>query len=169
MIVNQRYITQAKLGEGGMGMVYRAVDRLNGNRPIALKQLRTNAMSDDVDTQQPENRLLVMAREFRMIASLRHPNVISVLDYGFDKQGEPFFTMDLLENPRTIIEATDDTSLQEKVAYFLQFLEGLVYLHRRGIIHRDLKPDNVLVDEHKVVKILDFGMAQSGFLKTLSA
>lgn len=168
MIVTPRYITQDKLGEGGMGIVYRAVDRLNGNRPVALKQLRGDAIRADLDTEQSKNRFLLMSREFKLLASLRHPNVISVLDYSMDRQGEPFFTMDLLENPRTILQATDDASLEEKVTYLLQLLEGLSYLHRRGIIHRDLKADNVLVNQDGVLKILDFGIAQAGFLRTMS-
>ncbi len=168
MIATPRYITQDKLGEGGMGIVYRALDRLNGNRAVALKQLRSDAIRADLDTEQTTNRLLLMSREFRMLASLRHPNVISVLDYAVDKQGEPFFTMDLLENPRTILQATDDASLEEKISYLLQLLEGLSYLHRRGIVHRDLKADNVLVNQDGVLKILDFGIAQAGFLRTMS-
>ena len=168
MIVNHRYITKHKLGEGGMGIVYYAVDRLNGQRAIALKQLRTAPQHDDTETESVEDRLLVMSREFRTLAGLRHPHVISVLDYGFDKQGEPFFTMDLLENPRTILEATKNASVEEKVNYLLQLLEGLTYLHRRGIIHRDLKPDNVLISEDNTVKILDFGLAQGGLLGTMS-
>jgi len=168
MIVNHRYITKHKLGEGGMGIVYYAVDRLNGQRAIALKQLRTVPQHDDPETESVEDRLLVMSREFRTLAGLRHPHVISVLDYGFDKLGEPFFTMDLLENPRTILEATKNASVEEKVNYLLQLLEGLTYLHRRGIIHRDLKPDNVLISEDNTVKILDFGLAQGGLLGTMS-
>ncbi len=169
MIVNHRYIIQTELGKGGMGVVYRAADRLNGNRAIALKQLNTATIRSDVDTEQAENRLLVMSREFRTLAGLRHPNVISVLDYGFDQHGEPFFTMDLLEEPLTIVEATEHSSLEEKINYLVQLLEGLIYLHRRGIIHCDLKPDNVLMTPDNVVKILDFGMAQAGFLRTVSA
>lgn len=162
MIVNQRYVIQKQLGEGGMGVVYSATDRLNGNRPIALKQLRTVQSRSDADTEENENRLFMIAHEFRALASLRHPNVISVLDYGFDKDGEPFFTMDLLDNPKTILEATEASTLEEKVNYLRQLLEGLAYLHRRGIIHRDLKPDNVLINQDNIVKILDFGLAQGG-------
>lgn len=168
MIVNHRYIMQRKLGEGGMGIVHAALDRLNGKRAVALKQLRTNPQRSDSLTETTEERLREMSREFRTLAGLRHPHVISVLDYGFDRQGEPFFTMDLLAEPRTILEATKDSSLEEKVNYLLQLLEGLTYLHRRGIIHRDLKPDNVLIDQNHTVKILDFGLAQGGLLGTMS-
>jgi eukaryotic-like serine/threonine-protein kinase len=169
MIMTQRYAIQDKLGEGGMGVVYQATDRLNRNRAIALKQLHTNVLRADADTEQIESRLLVMAREFRLLASLRHPNVISVLDYGFDQNGEPFFTMDLLHKPRTIVDATENASFSERVQYFLQLLDGLTYLHRRGIVHRDLKPDNVLIGEDNIVKILDFGMAQGGYSRSISS
>lgn len=166
---SQRYIIQNKLGEGGMGTVYRAIDRLNGNRVIALKQLNAYVSRDDLDTEKPENRLLVMSREFFVLAGLRHPNIIRVLEYGFDEANEPFFTMDLLENPRSVVEVSENASFEERVNYFLQLTEGLSYLHRRGIVHRDLKPDNILVGEEGVVKILDFGLAMGDLLRSMQS
>src|SRR5262249_54528365 len=91
-----------KLGEGGMGMVYRALDRLDGSR-VALKRVTTPkehlqfASKGDSDDFR-----LALAQEFRFLASLRHPNIISVLDYGFDAERQPYFTMEFLENARSI-------------------------------------------------------------------
>jgi tetratricopeptide (TPR) repeat protein len=168
--MNRRYVMYEELGRGGMGVVYRASDRLNSGRWIALKQLHGSLKIGDLDTSQVDARRLVMSREFRILAALRHPNVISVLDYGFSNQeGEPFFTMDLLESPRTILEASEDMDYEQKLELIVQLLEGLAYLHRRGIIHRDLKPDNVLVTTDKTLKILDFGLAQGNVQSSISS
>ncbi len=145
---------------GAMGAVYRAYDRLSGQY-VALK--RVLAQSDSLqfasrhaDTMNPS---LALAHEFRTLASLRHPNIISVQDYGFDNQGQPYFTMTLLEDPQTVVEAGYGLPLQQQIDLLVQILQALAYVHRRGLLHRDLKPSNVLVrDGHAYV--LDFGLAK---------
>ncbi len=101
---------------------------------------------------------LTLAREFRLLSSLRHPNIISVLDYGFDDQLEPYFTMELLERADTIMSAGKALPIEGKLDLIAQTLQALAYLHRRGIIHRDLKPGNVMVEGGRV-KVLDFGVS----------
>ncbi len=162
----QRYFKYEELGHGSMGVVYRASDRLEHGRWVALKQLYTDGGRMDIDTTQIDNRRLVMSQEFRILASLRHPHIISVLDYGFSgENGEPYFTMDLLENPENIVQATEDSTFEEKIHYFVQCLEGLAYLHKHRVVHRDLKPDNILLQDGKV-KILDFGLAYGDLFKS---
>src|SRR6185437_10216146 len=118
---------------------------------------------------------LFFAQEFRALASVRHPNIINVLDYGFDAEGRPYYTMELLEGAHTILRAGRDLPIERKVLLVEQLLQALTYLHRRGMIHRDLKPANVLVIEAGAghdgaasgpkpqreprVKVLDFGLA----------
>ena len=151
--VGGRYQLLERLGAGGMGVVYRALDRLTGTH-VALKRVIVGGNEPgDVDTR------LALAQEFQTLASLRHPHIISVLDYGFNAVGQPFFTMDLLRNPHTITAAALDQPLSRKIEYLVQTLQALAYLHRRGILHRDLKPGNVLVADGQV-RVLDFGLSQ---------
>ncbi len=145
-IVGIRYLLLSSLGAGSMGTVYRALDRLTG-RIVALKKVSTS----------PDSHL-ALANEFRSLASLRHPNIVTVLDYGFDAENQPYFVMELLENARTIREAARDQPLATQVGLLTQILQALAYLHRRGIVHRDLKPGNILVADGQV-KLLDFGLA----------
>jgi tetratricopeptide (TPR) repeat protein/tRNA A-37 threonylcarbamoyl transferase component Bud32 len=156
--IGRRYVLQEKLGQGGMGAVYRAYDRLTGQQ-VALKHvtlekenLRFASRATSIDVE------VALAQEFKTLASLRHPHIISVLDYGFDENLQPYFTMELLENAQDIIEAGSSLSQDEQVMLLVQALQALAYLHRHGIVHRDLKPDNVLVINGQV-KVLDFGLA----------
>jgi tetratricopeptide (TPR) repeat protein len=159
-----RYEILEKIGQGGMGIVYRVSDRLTDSI-LALKQVTTatynldfsRTMADDEDTSKYSK--IALANEFKILSSLRHPNIISVLDYGFDEDQLPFFTMDLLGNPREITDAAVNQPLAAKLHLLLQFLQALAYLHQHGIIHRDLKPSNVLVTADSTVKVLDFGLA----------
>ncbi len=156
LVLGGRYELYEKLGAGGMGAVYRAFDRLTGET-LALKRvhLPDSAAAALFDTK-PDLRL-ILAREFGTLASLRHPNVISVSDYGFDDQRQPYFTLALVEQAQTSRD-----SVRGRVRLLVQMLQALAYLHRRGITHRDLKPSNVLVDQTGVVKVLDFGLAAVG-------
>lgn len=158
-LIGRRYRLLNKLGHGGMGELYRALDRLTG-RTLALK--RVTHERDEADptpsAETLEIRRVALAQEFRLLASLRHPHIITVLDYGFDTAGFPFFTMELQEGARTIVEAGMDQPLAVQVNMLVQLLQALAYLHRRGIIHRDLKPSNVLVADDQV-KVLDFGVS----------
>ena len=160
-----RYIMRDKLGEGGMGAVYRAVDRLTGQE-IAYKRVitRTDAgeatQVEDLGSDSGNMGLrFALAREFELLASVQHPHVIRVLDYGFDREKNSFFTMSLLDNPRTILQAADGQPLPHKAQLLIQLLQALAYLHRRGIVHCDLKPDNVLVTDDGVLRVVDFGLA----------
>jgi serine/threonine protein kinase len=125
---------------------------------VALPITGVNSPSAPTDAVLAEMLRLTLAREFRLLSSLRHPNIISVLDYGFDDELRPYFTMELLEGAESILTAGRGRPLAVQVDLVAQMLQALAYLHRRGVIHRDLKPGNVMVVDGRV-KVLDFGVS----------
>lgn len=141
-LIANRYVVLEQLGAGTMGIVYLVYDRLGGQK-LALKQV---LMSDS------EQRLAI-TREFRTLSTLRHPNIVSVIDYG-SHESQPYFTLEYLPNAFTF-----DQAPYPKIEMFIQMLQALDYLHHRGILHLDLKPSNILVTPEGVVKLLDFGLA----------
>ena len=155
-ILDQSYLLGEPLGEGGMGSVFRAQRRTDG-RNVALK-LVANPSGAKAWAREP---WLAIAREFEILSSLHHPNVVRVLDYGFDERLGPYFTMEQLPSARDVLEAGRSAPLAEKIELLTQLLRALKYVHRRGIIHRDIKPSNVLV-VGDTLKLLDFGVATSG-------
>lgn len=157
-ILNRRYVLQGVIGQGGMGIVFQAYDRLN-QRTVALKRVdvTSNIVSDE-SAGTVEQHHLVLANEFKLSATLRHPNIVEVFDYGFDDKRIPFFTMELLPSNQTITDAGAKFSTTQRLELFAQLAQAISYLHRRGIIHRDIKPANVIVVENQV-KVLDFGLS----------
>lgn len=158
-----RYILNNTLGQGGMGIVYDAFDRLTGQK-VALKQVLAPIDAIAITpTDSDESEQVALTREFQTLASLRHPNIINVMDYGFHKQElsnrlYPFFTMTLLRGAHDILLTSQEFANEAKLYLIIQVLQALEYLHKRGIIHHDLKPSNILVHNEQV-KLLDFGLA----------
>ncbi len=160
--IAQRYQLLNQLGAGGMGVVYRALDRLSG-QVVALKQVTVDSgqllfASRNDKGEDSQTVRLALAHEFKTLASLRHPNIVSVIDYGFDSQHQPYFTMTLLENAQTILQAGRGQPVEVQYSLLMQLLQALLYLHRRGILHRDLKPGNVVAVNGEV-RVLDFGLS----------
>jgi hypothetical protein len=161
--IGRRYRLLQHLGDGGFGTVYLAKDRLG--ELVALKRLRAHrhgtAVQGSRDGETPPMRggrsRLELAHEFEVLASLRHPHIISVLDYGFDA-GQPYLVMEFLRRARTLTRAGAEQPRAIQVDMLVQMLQALLYLHRHGILHRDLKPANILVVDGQV-KLLDFGLA----------
>lgn len=150
--LGNRYQLRDPLGSGGMGTVYRAHDQLTGHTVALKRVLRTPLLMADHELR------LALTREFQALASLRHPHIIAVQDYGFDARQQPYFIMELLSAARPLTEAASFWGETGKIDLLLQLLQALVYIHRRGIIHRDLKPGNVLL-HGQTVKLVDFGLA----------
>jgi serine/threonine-protein kinase len=138
------YRIESKLGEGGMGAVYRATDtRLN--RDVAIKVLPDSFAAD-------AGRMARFRREARVLASLNHPNIAAIYDI---EQGA--IVMELVEGA----DLKGPISVDTAMAYARQMAAGLEAAHERGIIHRDLKPANIKVTPDGVVKLLDFGLAKA--------
>lgn len=160
-LVNNRYILHELIGKGGMGLVYQATDRLT-RETVALKQVQvlTNElafMSHD-DFLSEHSLRVALAQEFHILSSLRHPHIISVLDYGFTVEQKPFYTMTYLPQAQTVLEMGHNLNITGKVDLIRQTLLALSYLHRHGIIHRDIKPSNVLVNG-QTAQLMDFGLS----------
>ena len=147
-----RYEIRAKVGEGGMGEVYRARDE-KLNRDVAIKILPV-AFSQD-----PE-RLLRFEQEAQAVGALNHPNILSVYDVN-THDGAPYVVSELLEGESLRDRMTGAALPQRKaIEYALQIANGLAAAHEKGIVHRDLKPDNLFITKDDRVKILDFGLAK---------
>ena len=139
----------SKLGEGGMGVVYRATDT-KLNRDVALKVLPDSFAADP-------DRLTRFTREAQVLASLNHPNIAAI--YGVE---EGALVLELVDGP-TLAEriAAGPIPVDEALPIARQIAEALEYAHEKGIIHRDLKPANVKITPEGRVKVLDFGLAKA--------
>jgi tetratricopeptide (TPR) repeat protein len=164
--VGRRYRVIELIGQGGMGRVVRAVDRLTGCE-VALKSV-LHGMADPGAAPDPasggrraaRHALAALVQEFRVLATLRHPNVIAVLDYGFDADRTPYFTMEIVEGARPLLPFARGLPPAAQMDLLVQLLRALRYLHRRGVLHRDLKPSNVLCTAEGALKVVDFGLAE---------
>src|ERR1035437_8171940 len=145
------YEIQAKLGAGGMGTVYQALDtRLN--RAVALKVLSP----DRFDGTAGRGRLI---REAQAASALNHPNIVTVYEVGHDA-GVDFIAMERVEGRTLGSLTTRRLPLRETLPVAIQIADALPAAHTAGIVHRDLKPGNIMVTERGLVKILDFGIAK---------
>ena len=146
------YQITEKLGEGGMGVVYKARDtRLE--RYVAIKVLPPAKVSDP-------GRKARFRSEAKAASALNHPNIVTIYDIG-QADGVDFIAMECVAG-KTLDALTPAKGLQlsHALKYAVQMADALTRAHGAGIIHRDLKPSNVMVDEHGLVKVLDFGLAK---------
>ncbi len=139
------YRIASKLGEGGMGAVYRATDT-KLNRDVAIKVLPPAFAEDSARMQRFE-------REAQVLASLNHPNIAAI--YGIEAGA---IVMELVEGE----DLRGPVPLKLALDYARQIAAGLEAAHEKGIVHRDLKPANLKVTPDGVVKLLDFGLAKAG-------
>src|SRR3989454_3188408 len=151
-----QYSVISKIGEGGMGEVYRARDTKLG-RDVAIKVLPA-AFSADAE------RLRRFEQEAQAAGALNHPNILVIFHIG-THEGAPYIVSELLEGEtlreRLGAHASGVPLPQRKtIDYALQIAKGLAAAHEKGIVHRDIKPDNIFITDDGRVKILDFGLAK---------
>src|SRR5580704_4283317 len=156
-VVDNRYRVVARLGSGGMGVVYR-VEHLHLGKTAAMKVLAPDGAA------QPE-----MVRRFRneaqAVSKLDHPNIVQTFDFG-QCDGALYLVMEYIngEDLSALIRREGPWSFARAARLFVQVCDGLVEAHEAGIVHRDLKPENLMVvkrrDGSEHVKILDFGLAK---------
>jgi serine/threonine protein kinase len=141
-----------RLGAGGMGEVYRALDSRLG-RKVALKVLPTNLLSN-------REGLARFAIEARSASALNHPNIVTIFEIG-QADSSPYLAMELIDGwtMRHLIEA-GPLPVKKTLDLAMQIAAGLAKAHQAGIVHRDLKPENIMVTQDGFVKILDFGLAK---------
>ncbi len=156
-LIMGRYRLDRRLERGGMGAIFEASD-LHLRRRVAVKVLHGALLGDEVTRR--------FEAEARLTASLHHPNVVTVYDYGTTGTGNSFLVMELLDGFTLLAAIRDEGALPPaRLAGWLdQVCEGVEAAHRAGIIHRDLKPANIFVTRidgrEGAVKILDFGVAK---------
>ncbi len=154
--LKDRYCVEAQIGQGGMGLVYRAYDEQTG-QPVAIKILSPRPGLYDQERR--------FRREFRALSGLNHPHVVSVYDHGQVKD-RPFFVMEYVGGGdlRGLIESHGGRLGHDVLLPLaIQLCQALSYIHAQGVVHRDLKPENVLLATTQVpyhLKLTDFGLAQ---------
>ena len=150
---DDRYEILEQVGAGGMGVVYRALDRRLG-REVALKKLAPAVVENPAIVE-------LFLREARAAAALNHPNIVTLFDAD-GEDGEFFITMELLAgNPLSrLLRRYGRLGIRDTILMGRQIVAGLAYAHERRIVHRDIKPANLFYTTDRMVKIMDFGLAK---------
>jgi len=156
-MLGQRYRLEQRLGQGGMGKVYRATD-VSLNRAVAVKLIRDEFFAG----QQAVERF---RQESQVTGSFAHPNVVTVHDFGVDTNQRVFLVMELLEGATLREELRGKRRLtpERTLEVFEGVCAGIGAAHARGLVHRDLKPENIFLSRanmREIVKITDFGIAK---------
>jgi eukaryotic-like serine/threonine-protein kinase len=144
-----RYELIEKIGQGGMGAVYRAHDR-ELDRAVAIKVL----------CAAPDQTKARMEREARITARLEHPSIVPVHDSGVLPDGRFFYAMKLVRGQRLDLPEAIPVALAERLQLFQRICEAVAFAHAHGVIHRDLKPQNIMRGAFGEVLVLDWGLAQ---------
>jgi serine/threonine-protein kinase len=153
-LIADRYELEEVVGTGGMSSVYRAHDRLL-ERDVALKVLHDQFGEDGEHVER-------FRHEARAVASLSHPNIVTVIDRG-EQDGRQFIVFEYVagENLKGLIEREAPLSENEALGLGVQIAHALAFAHEHGLVHRDVKPQNVLLPEGGEAKVTDFGIARS--------
>ncbi|MFH1708999.1 MAG: protein kinase [Planctomycetota bacterium] len=144
--INNRYLIEKKLGEGGMGAVFRVRDTQMGNRLMALKIMKKIGFGRDEAGYHA-----LFKREFEVLAGLNHPHVARSFDYGPILDGSGYFFTSEFVRGINLLEGTRNVGIENLLEVMVQACRAIDYVHSRGLIHHDLKPDNILLTEAGIV------------------
>lgn len=155
-LIDNRYELIRVIANGGMGTIYEGLDtRLD--RKVAVKIMHPHLAQD-------EEFITRFIREAKAAASLSHPNIVNVMDQGWNQSGIPavFLVMELVEGQtlRELIASKGSFSVNETINYLSPVVSALAAAHQIGIVHRDIKPENILISHDGRIKIADFGLAR---------
>jgi serine/threonine protein kinase/formylglycine-generating enzyme required for sulfatase activity len=152
-LVLGNYVILEKIGEGGMGQVFRARHR-RMDRMVAIKMLPSGIGEDSAAVER-------FKREVKAAAKMNHPNIVTAYDAD-EADGRHFLVMEYVEGTdlSALVRSNGPLPVDEAVECALQAARGLEYAHRRGVVHRDIKPANLLLDREGTVKLLDMGLAR---------
>ena len=165
-LIDNRYELIRIIANGGMGTIYEGLDtRLD--RKVAVKIMHPHLAQD-------EEFISRFIREAKAAASLSHPNIVNVMDQGWNQSGIPavFLVMELVEGKtlRELIAEKGSFTVKETINYLAPVVSALSAAHQIGIVHRDIKPENILISNDERIKIADFGLARGANLgQTMTA
>ncbi|MHC4409983.1 MAG: serine/threonine-protein kinase [Planctomycetota bacterium] len=161
----KRYVGFLPLGQGGMGVVYLALDS-ELNRRVAFKMIRSGETDPLADESGPVSDDMVarFMQEAVVTGGLEHPGIVPVYELGITPSGVPYYTMRLVRGERTLDDAIGDArAIEDRLGLlesFLKVCDAVGYAHSRGVIHRDLKPVNIALGQFGEVVVLDWGLAK---------
>ena len=152
-LVFREYVVRDKIGEGGMGEVYKARHR-RMKRYVAIKAITPRAVESPEAVQR-------FHREVEAAAQLDHPNIVTAHD-AFEVDGRHYLVMQYVKGRdlSDLVKSAGTLPIGQTCDYVIQAARGLEYAHGKGVIHRDIKPANLLLDDEGTVKILDMGLAR---------
>src|SRR6476659_5886737 len=160
-----RYEILSELGQGAMGVVYKAHDPVL-DRVVAIKTINLNLPKDELPEYEAR-----FYQEARAAGGLNHPNIVTIYDIGKSER-VAYMAMEFLEGEelRATLESGHPLPLSQAIDVIMQVAEGLAYAHERHIVHRDIKPANIMIVREGLVKITDFGIARmrTNEVKTLT-
>lgn len=162
-ILANRYLIEAVVGSGGLGIVYRALDRVLGEQ-VAVKVLRPEVLAND------DQAAAQLADELRVARRISHRNVVRMHDIG-EADGVTFLTMEYVDGASlaTIIETRGALHASAVLSIARQLMRALAVMHAEGVVHGDVKPANLLLGPNGVLKLSDFGIARVVRLATRDA
>lgn len=155
---SEKYQIISRIGEGGMSVVYKA-RHLFIKKLVAIKMLQAHLMGKT-------NAIMRFQKEAEAVATLDHPNLIHVWDFGVSESGQPYLVMDYLEGSSMsdLLQKHGSLPISRALHIFQQTSDALFQAHSKGIVHRDLKPSNIMItkhgDDNDFVRVVDFGIAK---------